>query len=60
MSQEVINEAMITTLKEVNETAEALKLEVESEKDTFLLLEKARETLGRLSEQILEQQYSIP
>ncbi len=60
VGQEVVNEAMITTLKEVNETAETLKLEVESEKDTFLLLEKARETLGRLSEQILQQQYNIP
>jgi HD-like signal output (HDOD) protein len=60
VGQEAVNEAMITTLKEVNETAEALKLEVESEKDTFLLLEKARETLGRLSEQIVQQQYNVP
>jgi HD-like signal output (HDOD) protein len=60
VGQEVVNEAMITTLKEVNETAEALRLEVESEKDTFLLLEKARDTLGHLSEQILQQQRNPP
>jgi HD-like signal output (HDOD) protein len=60
VGQEIINEAVIITLKEVNETADALKLQVETEKDTFLLLEKARDTLGRLSEQILQQQRNIP
>ena len=53
VAQDIINEAVITTLREVNEIADTLRLEVESEKDTFLLLEKARDTLGRLSEQIL-------
>ena len=56
VGQDIINEAVITTLNEVNGIADTLKLEVESEKDTFLLLEKARDTLGRLSEQILQQQ----
>jgi HD-like signal output (HDOD) protein len=59
VGQETINEAVITTLNEVNEIAHALKMQVESEKDTFLLLEKARDTLGRLSEQILRQQRTI-
>jgi HD-like signal output (HDOD) protein len=57
--QGVISEAMITTLKKVNEIAEVLKLEVESEKDILLLLEKARGTLGRLSERILQQQCGL-
>jgi len=56
VGQDVVNEAVTTTLREVNDIADALKLEVEGEKDTFLLLEKARDTLGRLSEQILQQQ----
>lgn len=60
VGQDVINEAVTTTLREVNEFADTLKLEVESEKDTFLLLEKARDTLGRLSEQILQQQRNMP
>ena len=59
VGQDIINEAVITTLREVNEIAHTLKLEVESEKDTFLLLEKARDTLGRLSEQILQQQRNM-
>jgi len=58
VGQDIINEAVITTLNEVNGIADTLKLEVESEKDTFLLLEKARCTLGRLSEQILQQEGS--
>jgi HD-like signal output (HDOD) protein len=60
VGQEVINEVMISTLNEVNEIAETLKLEVEGERDIYLLLEKARDTLGRLSEQIFQQQRNIP
>jgi hypothetical protein len=57
VGQEVINEVMITALNEAKETAATLKLEVESEGDVFLLLEKARDTLGHLSERVLHWRY---
>ncbi len=55
LSADSISEAVITTLNEVDEIAETLKVQVEGEKDTLALLEKANLTLSRLSEQVLQQ-----
>jgi HD-like signal output (HDOD) protein len=59
VSPDTINEAVVATLKEVDEIAETLKVEVEGEKDMLSLLEKAHNTLSLLSEQVMQQQCAI-
>jgi HD-like signal output (HDOD) protein len=59
VSPDTINEAVIASLKEVDEIAETLKVEVEGEKDMLSLLEKAHNTLSLLSDQVMQQQSAI-
>jgi HD-like signal output (HDOD) protein len=54
VGHEVINEVVVTALKEVDEVAEILKMDVRGEADMAGLVEKANKALGRLSQSILQ------
>jgi HD-like signal output (HDOD) protein len=52
ISDEIINDSIITSLEQVDEIAGSLKLELNKERDMLELMEKANRTLGTISEKI--------
>lgn len=56
VGQDILSDAVVTTFREVDEIAEALTVQVTSEKDSLFLMEKAHRELSRLSEQVLQAQ----
>jgi nitrogen-specific signal transduction histidine kinase len=56
LSDEIINDIILATFEQVEEIAESLKLELNKEKDLLDLIEKANQTLGRISEKIAQYQ----
>lgn len=52
LSDDVINDIVVTTFEEVDEIAESLKIEFNKERDLLELIEKANQGLGRISEKI--------
>jgi len=56
LSDEIINDIILATFEQVEEIAESLKLELNKEKDLLELIEKANQTLGRISEKITHYQ----
>ena len=55
LDNETAYEAVVSTLEEVDEIAQALRVNVEAGKDLIGLLEKANKSLSNLSEQMLSQ-----
>ncbi len=65
LSDEVINDIILATFEQVEDIAESLKLELNKERDLLELIEKANQTLGRISEKITTyqdalSQYALP
>lgn len=56
LSDDVVNDIIITTFDEVEEIAGSLKLELNKERDLLELIEKANQGLGRISEKITHYQ----
>jgi len=52
ISDEIINDSIITSLEQVEEIAGSMKLELNKERDMLELMEKANRTLGKISEKI--------
>jgi len=52
ISDEIINDSIITSLEQVEEIAGSMKLELNKERDMLELMEKANQTLGKISEKI--------
>lgn len=52
LGHEVINEILVTTLEQVEDIADSLKVEVNKERDIIELMEKANRALSKLSEQL--------
>jgi HD-like signal output (HDOD) protein len=52
ISDEIINDSIITSLEQVEEIAGSIKLELNKERDMLELMEKANQTLGKISEKI--------
>jgi HD-like signal output (HDOD) protein len=65
LSDEVTNDIILTTFEQVEEIAESLKLELNKERDLLELIEKANQSLGRVSEKMTTyqdalSQYALP
>jgi HD-like signal output (HDOD) protein len=65
LSDDVINDFILTTFEQVEEIAESLKLELNKERDLLELIEKANQSLSRISEKITTyqdalSQYALP
>ena len=60
LDNEMVYEAVVVTLNEVDEIARTLQVNVEHQKDLLGLLEKANRTLSSLSEQMLSQRQTEP
>lgn len=56
LSNDVVNDIIITTFEEVEEIAGSLKLELNKERDLLDLIEKANQGLSRISEKITRYQ----
>ena len=56
ISDEVINDIILSTFEQVDEIASSLKLEFDKEKDLMEIMEKANRSLGRISEKIAHYQ----
>ena len=48
----VINDILLSAFEQVEEVAEALKIEVDTERDLWVLMEKANRALGHIPEEI--------
>ena len=65
LSDEVINDIILATFEQVEGIAESLKLELNKERDLLELIEKANQSLGKVSEKISTyqdalSQYALP
>ncbi len=65
LSDEVINDIILATFEQVDLIAESLKLELNKERDLLELIEKANQSLGKVSEKITTyqdalSQYALP
>jgi HD-like signal output (HDOD) protein len=65
LSDEVINDIILATFEKVDLIAESLKLELNRERDLLELIEKANQSLGKVSEKITTyqdalSQYALP
>jgi HD-like signal output (HDOD) protein len=65
LSDEVINDIILATFEQVDGIAESLKLELNKERDLLELIEKANQSLGKVSEKINTyqdalSQYALP
>jgi signal transduction histidine kinase len=65
LSDDVINDLILTTFEQVEEIAESLKLELNKERDLLELIEKANMTLGKISDKMTTyqdalSQYALP
>jgi HD-like signal output (HDOD) protein len=65
LPDEVINDIILTTFEQVEGIAESLKLELNRERDLLELIEKANQSLGRISKKISTyqdalSQYALP
>ncbi len=56
LSDEIINDTILATFEQVEDIAESLKLELNKERDLLELIEKANQTLGRISGKIARYQ----
>jgi len=54
INQEVINDILLTTFDQVQDIAEAFKLDVNRETDLLALMEKANHELSKISEKMLD------
>lgn len=59
LDQEVVNDILITTLEQVEDIANSLKVEVNRERNISELMEKANRALSRLSEQLSMRRDSV-
>jgi HD-like signal output (HDOD) protein len=65
LPEEIINDIILATFEQVEGIAESLKLELNKERDLLELIEKANQTLGRISKRISTyqdalSQYALP
>jgi HD-like signal output (HDOD) protein len=65
LSDEVINDIILATFEQVEEIAGSLKLELNKERDLLELIEKANQSLSRVSEKMITyqdalSQYALP
>ncbi len=60
LPKQLIHEVVCSSLQQVDEVAETFELQVESERDTDALMEKARLLLAQLSGKLNEQQQPFP
>ena len=58
LTQDMINDILISTFEQVEEIAANLSVEINKEKDLLAIMEKANQALGRISEKISIQEVS--
>jgi HD-like signal output (HDOD) protein len=58
LTQDMINDILISTFEQVEEIAANLSMEINKEKDLLAIMEKANQALGRISEKISTQELS--
>ena len=58
LTQDMINDILISTFEQVEEIAANLSVEINKEKDLLAIMEKANQALGRISEKISMQEVS--
>ena len=58
LTQDMINDILISTFEQVEEIAANLNVEIDKEKDLLAIMEKANQALGRISEKISTQELS--
>lgn len=58
LTQDMINDILISTFEQVEEIAANLSVEINKEKDFLAIMEKANQALGRISEKISTQKVS--
>jgi HD-like signal output (HDOD) protein len=58
LTQDMINDILISTFEQVEEIAANLRVEINKEKDLLAIMEKANQALGRISEKLSTQEVS--